>query len=125
MSVNRKKAAAAATNKMPPVVGQLTAPTIITDGVLAFGAIGGMVQLELGNSILVIKSDSSTEVQILCIAHLRMTPRVALNIQKALQGALDMHRENLNRMRAQQKQTGKRPPRPVKEEAEEQQEEAA
>lgn len=124
MSVNRKKAAAAAQlNKLPPVVGQLTAPTIVTDGVLAFGALGGgMVQLEIGNSILVVKSDSSTEVQILCVAHLRMTPRVALNIQKALQGALDMHRENLNRIRAQQKP--KQPVRAKPEEVDEQEEAA-
>ena len=126
MAVNRKKhAAAAEQRKLPPIVGQLSASVIVTDGVTAFGALGGMIQLELGNSIIASKSDGTTEMQILCVGHLRMLPRVALKLQRNIAGALDMHRENINRMRAQQRPKQKQPPRPVKQEEVEVQEEVA
>lgn len=122
MSVN-KKLRDKATNRFPPIVGQAAAPIIFMDGFLGFGAVGGTVQVEIGSSVLIVKPDDSTELQIACVAHLRMTPRVALNMVKVLNDALTLHRDNVMKQRQAQQSRKQRKPVPVAP-AEEDEEEA-
>lgn len=128
MSVNKTKLRAAKIGGFPPIVGQAAAPHIFMDGILGFGAIGGTIQLEIGSSVLIIKPDDTTELQVACIGHMRMTPRTALNVIKALNDALTLHRDNVQKQRQarqQKQQQGKRKPVPQPQEVEEDEAEAA
>ena len=130
MSVNKKLRDRPA-GKFPPIVGQAAAPHVFVDGILGFGAIGGMIQLEVGSTLLVVKPDDSTEVQVACVAHLRFHPRVALNLIKAINDALAYHRDNVMKQRQAQQQKAQqhnkpaRKPVPVPAEEEDDEAEAA
>ena len=118
MSVNKKLRDKAA-GRFPPIVGQAAAPHIYLDGILGFGAIGGMIQFEVGSTLLVVKPDDSTEVQVACVAHLRFHPRVALNLVKAINDALALHRDNVMKQRQARSKPARKPvPVPAEEEEE-------
>jgi hypothetical protein len=124
MSVNKKQKARTAAQLT--VLGQAIAPIVFTDGIHGYGAIAGMIQIELGSSIIVYKPDGTSERQIVSVCHLRMHPSTVNVIKKALDDCIELHRENVMRARAARQKTQRKPAAPPPEQQEEgEQEEAA
>jgi hypothetical protein len=66
-----------------------TAPLIFFDGSYAYGALGGMLQIELAATMLV-PSEDKIHFRPICTAHLRGSPAAMLQLREAIDKAMAM-----------------------------------
>jgi hypothetical protein len=74
--------------KIAPGSSEL-APFIYCDGVVAFGAASGIIQLELASNTIVPEG-SGTRTDVLITAHLRCSPAAAAKIRDAITSLLEI-----------------------------------
>ena len=76
----------------PPLLkNAATAPFIFFDNVPVYGALGGIIEIEIAARILMPKPDGAISADMSCTAHLRCNPMAAIMLIDALQKAIDMH----------------------------------
>jgi hypothetical protein len=84
------------TEQTPNIVYEDTGgrvPLVYFDMIGAYGAMNGVIEVEVATRILIPKPDGSTEFKFLCSGRLRCTPDAANALRAVLQGAMNMLHE--------------------------------
>jgi len=75
----------------PPLLKNAAqAPFVFFDGAPAFGAVNGLVEIELAARALAPKADDTIAVDLVCVGHLRCSLNAAVNLREAIDGAIRM-----------------------------------
>jgi hypothetical protein len=66
------------------------APVVYFDGAPCYGAMNGIVEIELAARYMTPKADGTAAVDITTVAHLRCSLNAATNLREALDRAIEM-----------------------------------
>ena len=66
------------------------APVVYFDGAPCYGAMHGVVEIELAMRYMTPSADNTAAVDITTVAHLRCSANAAVNLRDALNQAIDM-----------------------------------
>jgi hypothetical protein len=75
---------------VPTLKNGPAAPVVYFDGAPCYGAMNGVVEIELAARYMTPRSDNTAAVDITCVAHLRCSANAAVNLRDALNQAIEM-----------------------------------
>ncbi|MDR3487089.1 MAG: hypothetical protein P4M05_19555 [Bradyrhizobium sp.] len=81
--------------KIPILKNSATAPFVFFDSAPVFGTTGGIIEVELAASTVVLLSGNETRRDMTAVAHLKSSADAAVNLFTALGRALQMAGVNL------------------------------